>query len=446
MNGGSSTSNESPFASLASSRLSSPEVRDLLRQRLRRPARRWGLQLADLEHLVRKTQTRTYTPGKVIIPRGARADCLGLVVRGQVAVSVGPRGRARIVVILFPGSTFGETMLERGSPCSATLQSLTECDIEFLRRADLQALRAGRRATRRLAVLQRAVATSIVLVAAMLALTLAVNLQPTRRALAVLPMSIGQWCNERGHDVCTRQAWEIAASLSPTDPNPHLALGTFYYSTGNMAAAEHSFETAQALAARSPEASNNLGLIYARQGKHEQAVPAFQKALELEPGVAATEHNLGLSLQALHRYPEAVSHYESALALGEPQSSILLNMAFAYYEMRQADQAEAAARHALNLDPQLAPAYTLLGALALDAREAERALPYLHRALDLDGESAETFYYIGLAYKSLGQSEVAVAALERALSGSEDVYTRVRIRRHLGELYDTLEQTRVDEN
>lgn len=444
MTGTSGTPKESPFASLASIRLSSPQVRDLLRQRLRHSSRRWGLRPADVEQIVGRTHTRTYAPGQAIIPQGAHADCLGVIARGQVTVSVGPRGRARIAVLLLPGSTFGEAMLERGTPCSATLRALTECEIEFIRRADLQALRAARRTAQRLVMLQRAVAASILLVAAMLVLALSVSLAPTRRVLAVLPMGIGQWCAERGYHTCTSTAWEIAGSFAPTDPNPHLALGTYHYASGNLAAAEHSFERALALSARSPEAYNNLGLIYARQGQHEQAVAAYQNALALEPGVAATEHNLAASLQALHRYSEAVGHYQSALALGEPQSSLLLNMALAYYEMRQPDEAEAAARQALNLNPDLAPAYTLLGAIALDAREAERALPYLHRAIELDGESAEAFYYIGLAYKSLGQSEVAVAALERALSGAESEATRVRVRRHLGELYDALERSRVD--
>jgi len=418
------------------SRLSPAEAYDLVHQL----ALSWGLKPVDTYRLVRRMRTHTYAPGEIILPRGAHADCLGLVVRGQVAIHLGERGTARPVVVLLPGSTFGEAMLTEGCPSGATLQALARCEIHFLRRADFQALSGRRRTERWVGALWWLTIGVVLLVAVSLIAGLALSLPFARRAAALVPMGIGQWCRQQGHDRCVEQAWQVAANLALADPNPRLALGTFYFGRGELAAAEQSFEAARALAPDSPEAYNDLGLIYARQGEHERAIAAFRRALELEPGIAATEHNLGFSLQAIHAYEEALSHYQSALALGGPQASTLANMAIAHYEAGQPAQAAEAARQALLYDEALAPAYTVLGAVTLEARRPEEALPDLRRAVALDVNSGQAHFYLGLAYKSLGQPSEAIAAFEQALVTANDEVMRVRIRRHLNELYGTEEE------
>ena len=435
---------KAPISDLATVRLSPAETHEIIRQRLARMAGRWGLEPADTHHLARQMRARSYTPGEMIVPRGTRADCLGLVVRGQVAVHVGQRGATRLAVILLPGSTFGEMMLDRGRPSSATLQALTRCEIRYLRRAELQSVRAERQKEQQIASLWRVVRVSAVLLAALLVIVLALSQPAGRQALALLPMSIGQWCDDLDREVCAWSAWRLAASLTPGDPNPYLALGTFHFGRGAIAEAEQAFEQARAVAPDLPEAYNNLGLIYARQGMHQQATEAFQRALELEPGIAATEHNLALSFQAMRNYDTAIEHYRAALALGEPQPNTVLNMAIAYYEAEQLDKAEEMANQVLQMDPNLAPAHTLLGAVALEARQPERALPYLHHAFSLDAGYSQAHFYLGLAYKSLDRSADAIASFEQALMNTSDESTRVRIRRHLGELYEAQDQGRVD--
>jgi len=326
-------------------------------------------------------------------------------------------------------------MLAQGHSSNAALQALTRCEIRFLRRADLQALRDERGTERQATTLWRLVSASALLLLAVLALVLALVLPASREALAVVPMSIGQWCGEREYDACTWQAWQVAANLAPGDPNPRLALGAYYWARGDAESATQAFEKARSLGPDLPEAYNNLGLIYAQQGEHEEAIAAFRRALELEPGIAAAEHNLGASLQATHNFDEAVGHYQTSLALGGPQVSTLLNMAIAYYEAGQPGDAELVAHEALRQAPDLAPAYTVLGAAALEARQPELALSELQRAVDLDAGYGQAYFYMGLAYKSLNQPTEAIAAFEEALVHAKDNVTRTRIRRHLSELY-----------
>ncbi len=418
-------------------RLSPAEAHHLVRRRLARLTAPWGLRAADRARLVRQMQPHIYAPGEIIIPQGARADCLGLVVRGQVAVHL-EGGGSRLSMILLPGSAFGETMLTRGQPSRATFQALTRCEIRCLRRSDLLALYTERQIARQSRLLWRLVGAGGALLAVLIALLLALSLPKPRQALALLPMGVGQWCEEQSHAGCAGQAWQVAANLNPTDPNPWLALGAVAFESGDLAAAEDDFQTALDLSPDLPEAHNGLGLIYARRGDYERAVAAFERALTLEPGVAATEYNLAQSLQGTQAYEEAIAHYRTALALGGPQADALVGLAVAYYQIGEMAQAADAARQALTADDSLATAYVVLGAVALAEQQPEEAIPNLQQAIALDANQSQAHFFLGLAYKSLGQPEQAIAAFERALATAEDEAARSRIRPYLDELYESM--------
>jgi len=418
-------------------RLSPAEVHDIVRNRLGR----LGLRAADVHRLAREMHRRIYNPGEVIVPRGARADCLGVVVRGQVAVHVGARATARVAVVLLAGSTFGEAMLAESRPSHATLQALTRCELALLRQGDLQAVFRAYREEEQMAGLWRLVKTGGALLLVLLLALAILGVPAGRSALALAPMALGQSCHEGGYTRCAEESWRVAARLAPTNVNPLLALGNLYFARDDVAAAERAFEQVRALEPDLPEAYNNLGLIYARQGNHKRAVAAFRRALELEPGIAAVEHNLALSLQALGQEDEALDHYGLALALGGPQATTLANMAVAYYQAGRADEAATAAREALAYDENLAAAYTVLGAVALDARQPEKALADLQRGVALDGAHPQGYFFLGLAYKSLGRLAEATSAFERALATAGDEGTRTQIRRHLQELYEVRESS-----
>jgi len=414
-------------------RLGPARAHDIVRHRLGRLARRWRLSSADMHRLAQQMETSTYVPGQMVVPRGARADCLGLIIRGQVAVYDDEGGGERPRLVLLPGSTFGEMMLAEGRPSSATLQARTAVQIRYLRRADLLALRARRRRVWRSTGPGAAVRVGAALLL-LLVLLLLLARPGARQALLVAPMGLGQWCWDHGQPTCTAAAWQAAASLTPADPGPRLALGTFYFEQGNMAAAERAFRQAGELAPDLPEVYNNLGLIYARRGQHDRAIDAFEQALELEPGVASVEDNLAYSLQARGRYEEALEHYAAALALDEPRAKTLLNMAIAYYEAGRPEEAGAAAQQVLSYGGDQAAAYALLAAVDLELGQPERALAHLEQALYLDPGYEQAHFYQGLAYKALEQREAAIEAFKQALNHADDEDIRTRILEYLDEL------------
>ena len=424
-------------------RLSPAEAHGIVRQKLEHLADPWALTPDDGFRLARQVRIRKYAPGEVIVPRGVRADCLGLVVRGQVTVHLSQRRGARPVVVLLPGSTFGEAMLVGGHASAVTLQALSQCEIWFVRRDQVAALSSKRQTERRAVLYRRLAIWGALALAAWLALLMLLILPGTRRVLALAPLALGELCHQQGYDACSEQTWSVAANLSPADANPLLALGALYFERGELGTAEQYFEAARSVAPDLPESFNNLGLLYAHQGEHRRAIVAYGQALALEPGIAVVEHNLARSLQAVEEVDQALAHYRLALSLGTPRASTWANMAIVYLDAEQPVEAQNAAHQALRYDHELAPAHTVLGAVALEMRKPEEALAHLYQALTLDATYGQAYFYLGLAYKSLDQPVDAVAAFEQALVTANDEVVRVRIRSHLNELYESERQDRT---
>ncbi len=425
-------------------RLSPADAHQILRQHLEQLAGPWGLTPADAHRLGRQVQAQTYTPNEVILPKGVRAECFGLIVRGQVAVQVTHRSQARAVAVLLPGSTFGAAMLGEGRTSASVLQSLSRSEVWFLRRADLEKLAQQREAQKRSHQTRRVGMWGVGVVLIWLAI-LALLSQPVgRQAVAILPMSVGQLCQLHGYTTCAEQSWVVASALSPADERPLVALGALYLEREQLGPAEQWLEKALALNPENPETLNNLGLLYAHQGNHKRALATFHEALELEPGVQATVNNLAHSLHELEAYQEALDQYQLAQSLGAPQASIWANMAVAYFESAQPTRAVEAARRALADDETQAAAHTVLGAVALIEDHPKEALSHLLRAVASDARPGEAYFFLGLAYKSLDQPFKAISSFEAALASAEDEVTRVRIRQHLYELYDRSELEGMD--
>lgn len=426
-------------------RLSWAEANDALRQQLRPLVSSPDLRPADAYRLTRTMRREAFASGQLILPAGAMADCLGLVVEGEVAVHtrsrVGPKPKA----LLGPGQAFGQGMLLDGRPCEAAFRSQTRCEIWFVHRSDLGTLLRTRSTAhgpvprkrpdpRGLPVRRPWVRRSVALVVLCIASVLAASSSEGRQAVSVAPMGLGEWCSQRGYASCAEQAWELSATLAPDDANALIALGSLYAEQGDLSSARRTFEAAGALEPDSAEVWNNLGYLYAQEGNHDRATDAYRRASDLEPGVAETEYNLGLSLQALGQHEEAAARFESALALGAPPARTMSSVAIARLDGGQLELARAAARDALDLDGEHAPAYAVLGAAELAAGLPEGALPYLQQSITLDPDSAPPRAYRGLAYLQLGQTDEAKAEFLWALAAADDQAARTQIRQYVDRL------------
>lgn len=99
---------------------------------------------SGIARLTQRLAARQYAAGETVVHQGVRADFMGVVAKGQLAVYSPPGpdslpawDRDNPTVLLLPGSTFGEAMLVDGRPSGSTLRAITDVEIWILSRADL---------------------------------------------------------------------------------------------------------------------------------------------------------------------------------------------------------------------------------------------------------------------------------------------------------------------
>ncbi len=428
-----------------SCRLSPDLANYSLRQRLRQVNSSWVLGPAAAPLLARHVQVQRYSPGETVLTAGSSADRLALVVQGEVAAVSDTPEAAGPDADLGPGRVYGAAMFLDEQASSATLRACAPCEVWFVRLSDVAALMGQRprrsdvsvamqRSEPRASRSRRWRILGVCLMVLGLGVILALALPPVRQSLALVPMSLGQWCSQRGHDRCAEGSWRVAAALAPADADPVVAMGILHFERGNLEEAEEYFEEARILAPNWSESYNNLGAVYARRGDHERAIEAFLSGLEQEPGSAALEYNLGLSLQALQRHGEALAHYRSALALGDPRTDILVNMAIAYYEVKQPANAQLAAEEALRLGGPSAPAYTVLGDVALEWQRPDQALSLAEQAIAVDANYPQAYVTLGLAHQAMRQPAESRTAFEQALHATDDEWMSAKIHGYLDDL------------
>jgi len=107
------------------------------------------------------------------------------------------------------------------------------------------------------------------------------------------------------------KAFEFRAHASERE---QLDIATGYYEivTGELEKAAETYEEWIANYPRDPSAHLNLGNVYSSQGQYEKSVAAFHESMRLEPDDLAPYGNLANSLLALQRFDEAQQTIQQA--------------------------------------------------------------------------------------------------------------------------------------
>ncbi|MEA3277638.1 MAG: Crp/Fnr family transcriptional regulator [Pseudomonadota bacterium] len=92
-----------------------------------------SLDAAELAELERQTKVKRYRKRTVVIEKGDESSVLYLLLTGRVKVYVGDDAGKEIVLReLGPGEHFGELALVGGSPRTASVMTLTDCELRLL--------------------------------------------------------------------------------------------------------------------------------------------------------------------------------------------------------------------------------------------------------------------------------------------------------------------------
>ena len=225
--------------------------------------------------------------------------------------------------------------------------------------------------------------------------------------------------------------WRDAASKAPEMPRPHVRLGVWHRSKGDLDAAEASYRRALELDPDSAPALNNLGNVLSLKGDLAGAEEAYTRSLQLLPRYPEALINLAGAFNRRGQFEEALLLYQRAEPLAENRPALYSNWGLCYLELGQFAKAERALRRSISLDPDNASShYNLRGALEGQERQREAEAAY-RRASRLDVASAKPHFKLARLYERQGRVTASVRAYELFLSlwnGDAKVTGQVRSR------------------
>lgn len=247
----------------------------------------------------------------------------------------------------------------------------------------------------------------------------------------------------------------LARALTPSRPEPAVALGVCAEARGRADAAERWLREAADLDPDHAAAHYNLGRVLKAQGRLQEALEALRRAVDLSPGDALAHNNLGLlsdilgDLRAARvhyrraaelserlaearynlgwtyhregRYSEAVEEYTAVLELGSGDEVLHGNLAACLQKSRGAfDPAavKAAAEHyqtAIRINPDYATNHFDLGTAWLWLGEWREAEESFRKYLSLEPHDPQAYDYLGGALDRLGRSDEAIGMFREAL-------------------------------
>lgn len=111
-----------------------------------------------------------------------------------------------------------------------------------------------------------------------------------------------------------------ALELAPTLPEPHLAMGYYYYwGLKEFEKALREFELASAMRPNDPETIEAEGLILRRMGNFAEAIGRLRRALTLNPRDPDLLYDLGATCEAIRKYDDAQDYLKQSIALAPDQ-------------------------------------------------------------------------------------------------------------------------------
>jgi tetratricopeptide (TPR) repeat protein len=254
------------------------------------------------------------------------------------------------------------------------------------------------------------------------------------------------------------------AQLTPTDPQPQIALGMTLRQARRNDEARHAFEKAAQLmptnffpvqqlieldlfekhfdAARqrvrsqfqktpNPPVEHYFdGKILAAEGKWDAAEPELQRALQLDPNLVAACDLLAQSYVARNKLPEAVNQLQALLSKNPNGTPTLLTLALVYERMNDYPKARDTYEKLLSTQPNFVPALNNLAYLYTEhLNNLDKAYELASKARQLLGQDASVGDTFGWILYKRGDYQQALPILQESAQKAAD---RPEIQFHLG--------------
>jgi Flp pilus assembly protein TadD len=218
-------------------------------------------------------------------------------------------------------------------------------------------------------------------------------------------------------------AYNKAAELTPTDPEPHLSAGLLDERQKDFAAAETEYKKVLTIDAHSTEAAIGLTNIYMKSGRLTDAEPLLRRLAADRPDDAGLHLQLGRVLLAEKKNDDAIVEFQAALKLSPKDADAQRELADLYASAGKNDLAETAYRPLVAAQPNDPELHRALGRALLLQKKFPEAQQELLIALRLKRDSPDAYVDLAFAASENKNYDLTVRALNGRAALNTDLPT-----------------------
>jgi len=207
------------------------------------------------------------------------------------------------------------------------------------------------------------------------------------------------------------QAYNKAAELTPTDPEPHLAAGLLDERQKDFSAAEAEYKKVLALDPHSTDAAIGLTNIYMKSNRLADAEPLLRRLASNRADDAGLHLQLGHVLAAEDKKDDAIAELQIALKLSPKDAAVQRDLADLYAAAGKNDLAATAYRALVTAQPNDAELHRGLGRALLLQKKFPEAQQELLAAVRLKRDWPDAYVDLAFAASENKNYELTVRAL-----------------------------------
>ena len=209
------------------------------------------------------------------------------------------------------------------------------------------------------------------------------------------------------------EAYRQAATLQPTEAEPHLSAGVLLEAENKSADAEQEYKRALALNLQNPDAAIALANLYMRARRFPEAEEYLRKITAENPKSAAAQIQMGRVLAAEGKNDEAIAALVQGIQLNPTDEAARRELADLYATAGKNDLAEAAYRELLRLHPKDAELHDGLGKALLWQKKSAEAEREFEAALTLNPGLGNAYYDLAFAANDKKDYGLVIGALDK---------------------------------
>lgn len=202
---------------------------------------------------------------------------------------------------------------------------------------------------------------------------------------------------EKGNLETAITEYEAAITADPTFVDPHLNLGTIYFSQKKYKNAEAQFQKVTELDPTLIEGWKNLGLAATEIGDIQVGEKAFAEALKIKPNDPDLMESFAFLFYKNDAYDRAIGKFEDLVKLKSQDKITFYALGKSYKEVGNTEKAMINLSSATKIDPEYYLAFFELGNIYLDQQNYSKAIANYKKAVGINSKHYQSWFNLGSA-------------------------------------------------